>query len=136
MTLKHRTQVPHSNHDRSSTISKVEFWSSLFRQVLKGAAASVFVASMFGCKDRFQEGYDAGYEDGSLQSKLIGEKQCEERLEAEKRSCRNLGLSYGYSSGSSTEVCGGGGVNLNGKHYEAGKTGCVRVFSDGRVVRY
>jgi hypothetical protein len=37
---------------------------------------------------------------------------------------------------SSTAACGGNGITLNGKHYSGGKTGCVKVYSDGRVERY
>lgn len=94
------------------------------------------VISTLGCKDRYQEGYDAGYAEGFSQAKIGVEKRCEERLDEEKRSCRDRSYSTGYSSGYSTEVCGGAGVTANGKHYEGGKTGCVRVHSDGRVVRY
>ena len=92
--------------------------------------------STLGCKDRYQEGYDAGYAEGFSQAKFGVEKRCEERLDEEKKSCRDISYSSSYSSGYSTEVCGGAGVTANGKHHEGGKTGCVRVYSDGRVVRY
>lgn len=106
------------------------------RRVLIYLIITLCVISTFGCKDRYQEGYDAGYAEGFSQAKVGVEERCVERLEEEKRSCRNRSYSSSYSSGYSTEVCGGGGVNANGKHYEGGKTGCVRVYSDGRVVRY
>jgi hypothetical protein len=92
--------------------------------------------TIVGCKDKYQEGYDQGYAEGLYQGKRDAEKQCEEKIDEEKKSCRDRSYSSSYSSSYSTEVCGGGGVNLNGKHYEGGKTGCVRVYSDGRVVRY
>jgi hypothetical protein len=95
---------------------------------------SVFFTA--SCKDRYKEGYDAGYEQGFSQASVVSEKSCDERLEEEKRSCSNKIYPSGYSSEYSTAVCGGGGVNVNGKHYEGGKTGCVRVYNDGRVVRY
>ncbi|MFZ2738406.1 MAG: hypothetical protein WBI20_06570 [Burkholderiaceae bacterium] len=97
---------------------------------------STGVFSIVGCKDRYQEGYDLGYAEGFSQAKIGVEKRCEERLDEEKKSCRDRSYSSAYSSGYSTEVCGGAGVTANGKHYDGGKTGCVRVYSDGRVVRY
>ena len=85
---------------------------------------------LVGCKDKYQEGYQVGYSDGvrSMESRL---KESEEKLETLKRQSTN----YSYSS-VTTEVCGGNGVNSNGKYYSGGKTGCVRVYSDGRVERY
>jgi hypothetical protein len=35
-----------------------------------------------------------------------------------------------------TEVCGGGGVVSNGRHYKGGKTGCVRLLGNGKVQQY
>ncbi len=100
--------------------------------------SAILFCSLFsvGCKDRYKEGYEAGYEEGFSQASIVREKSCDERLEEEKRSCRNKSYSSGYSSEYSTAVCGGSGVNVNGKHYQGGKTGCVRVYNDGRVVRY
>jgi hypothetical protein len=106
------------------------------RHVLLYVVIALSTISTLGCKDRYQEGYDAGYADGFSKAKIGVEKRCEEKLEEEKRSCRDKTYSFGYSGGYSTEVCGGGGLTANGKHYEGGKTGCVRVHSDGRVVRY
>ena len=82
-----------------------------------------------GCKDKYQEGYQIGYSDGvkSMEFKL---DESEKKLQDEKRKSQQSFSSV------STEVCGGSGVNLNGKHYSGGKTGCVRVYSDGRVVKY
>lgn len=84
---------------------------------------------LFGCKDKYQEGYQSGYVDGVIQTENRLKKEYEEKLQDQK--VRNRSFSV-YS----TEVCGGGGVNVNQKHYEGGKTGCVRVYSDGRVERY
>jgi hypothetical protein len=84
---------------------------------------------LIGCKDKYREGYQIGYSDGvrSMESKL---EESEKKLQEEKSKSQ-------YSFGSvSTQVCGGTGVNLNGKHYSGGKTGCVRVYSDGRVEKY
>ena len=88
-----------------------------------------FPIILSGCKDKYQEGYQIGYSDGvrSMESKL---EESEKKLQDEKRKSQ-----YSYSS-VSTEVCGGTGVNLNGKHHSGGKTGCVRVYSDGRVEKY
>ena len=44
--------------------------------------------------------------------------------------------SYTSTTYTTTEVCGGGGVNVGGRHYSSGQTGCVRVLSDGTVQRY
>lgn len=82
-----------------------------------------------GCKDRYQEGYVAGYSDGVLQTENRLKNEYEEKF-------RNLDDKSSRLSVTSTEVCGGSGVNVNNKHYPGGKTGCVRVYSDGRVVRY
>lgn len=84
-----------------------------------------------GCNDRYQEGYQEGYSEGASFTENRLHKDCEEKLSKQKRDSETS--SYG---GGSTEVCGGGGVNLNGKHYSGGKTGCVRVYSDNRVERY
>ena len=84
---------------------------------------------LLGCKDKYQEGYQIGYSDGvrSMESKL---EESEKKLQDEKRKSQRTFSSV------STEVCGGSGVNLNGKHYSGGKTGCVRVYSDGRIEKY
>lgn len=94
------------------------------------------LVGVVGCKDRYQEGYDAGYSEGFSRAKFGVEKRCEERIEEEKNSCRDRSYSKRSSGAYLTEVCGGAGVTANGKHYEGGKTGCVRVHSDGRVERY
>lgn len=89
--------------------------------------------SNLGCKDRYQEGFDAGYAEGFSRAKLGVEKRCEERLEEERRAWGDRSYSAGTPRVYSTEVCGGGGVTTNGKHYEGGKTSYVRVHSDRRV---
>lgn len=91
-------------------------------------------ATLVACKDRFDEGYAAGYAEASAAVRKTVEEQCETKV----RSCERAASSYTPPSFSSvtTEVCGGGGVTFNGKHYKPGKTGCVRVFSDGRVQRW
>lgn len=84
-----------------------------------------------GCDDRYQEGYQNGYSDGASFTENRLNKDCEDKLSKQERESR--ASSYSMTS---TEVCGGGGINLNGKHYTGGKTGCVRAYSDGRVERY
>lgn len=83
-----------------------------------------------GCSDKIGDAYNSGFADGvkATEQRLQGE--FERKLRDMERSCSN------YGSSGSTEVCGGNGVNVNGKHYSGGKTGCVRVFEDGRVQRY
>ena len=92
-----------------------------------------FVVILAGCEDKYQNGYDKGYADGVLATeqklKEIIELQAKQIERIESRSTSNSGVS-------STEVCGGGGVNVNGKHHSPGKTGCARVYSDGRVEKY
>jgi hypothetical protein len=108
----------------------------IVRIVLFYSVVALIAISNIGCKDRYQEGYDVGYAEGFSQAKIDAEKRCIDSLEEERSSCLDRSYSSGSHSGYSTEVCGGGGVTANGKHYEGGKTGCVRVYSDGRVVRY
>ena len=84
-----------------------------------------------GCEDKYQEGYQQGYSEGASFAENKLNKECDEKLSKQERDSTTS--SY---SATSTEVCGGGGVNLNGKHYSGGKTGCVRAYSDGRVERY
>lgn len=95
-----------------------------------------FCAFIFvGCTDRYEEGFQKGFADGFDQATAIHNTICSEKIEEEKRVC-NAGNDFSSSfDGYSTEVCGGG-VNVNGKYHSGGKTGCVRVFSDGRIERY
>jgi len=87
-----------------------------------------------GCRDRYQEGHDAGFIDGFIAGSKSSDESCEQKIENAKEMCeQNSRPSF---SSYSTEVCGGSGTSVNGKFYPAGKTGCVRVFTDGRVERY
>jgi len=90
-------------------------------------------ALLLGCEDRYQSGYEDGYADTNTEARLAGTEDCQERQP-----------DYGYRTYSSyqaptrsvtTEVCGGGGVNVDGKHHAPGLTGCVQVFSDGTIER-
>ena len=90
------------------------------------------IFTIAGCKDRYDEGYASGYVDGSAAGEKIGFEKAMDQRDAESSAIE----SYASSSYVTTEVCGGSGVNVNGKHYAGGKTGCVRVFSDGKVQRY
>ncbi len=96
---------------------------------VKVLVISIVVLALYGCKDRYQDGYDAGYAAGVSFTETRLRSEYEEKL-------RNFEEKANRLSVTSTEVCGGGGVNVNNKHYPGGKTGCVRVYSDGRVVRY
>ena len=84
-----------------------------------------------GCEDKYQEGYQQGYSEGASFAENKMNKECDEKLSKQEHDATSSSYSV-----TSTEVCGGGGVNLNGKHYSGGKTGCVRAFSDGRVEKY
>lgn len=87
-----------------------------------------------GCKDKYQEGYSEGYAAGYAQAHADAEASCGDKVEAAKQSCSYSSQSSGFST--VTEVCGGNGMDYNGKHYSPGKTGCVRITADGRVERY
>jgi len=95
----------------------------------------VFVLLFSGCEDKYQkgyaEGYQRGYSEGASDTENRLNKEFDEKLS--KQVLDELTTSYSVRA---TEVCGGGGVNVNGKHYSAGKTGCVRVYSDGRIEKY
>ena len=86
-----------------------------------------------GCADRYQEGYTAGYEAGAAAARAREVAQCEEKQREQER---QRTLFESPSAAVTTEVCGGAGVNVNGRHVSGGKSGCVRVFDDGRVERY
>lgn len=86
-----------------------------------------------GCADKYQEGFQEGYAQGAKEAEVRIRAEIEQKMEALQRAASNASS---YSATASTEVCGGNGLNLNGKHYSGGKTGCVRVLSDGRVERY
>jgi len=97
-------------------------------RALVGLAAAL---ALLGCgpsvDDRLSESYAKGYADGYEQGKLDGAAM--ERDNAARQS------SYEESSIAPhvvVEKCGGGTVTLNGKSIRSGKTGCVRVWSDGR----
>ena len=82
-----------------------------------------------GCKDKYQEGYQVGFSEGVMATEAKLRQEYEEKIKRIEESNRQYSVT-------STSVCGGGGVNVSGKHYEGGKTGCVKVYSDGRIVRY
>lgn len=94
----------------------------------------IFIAALVGCADKYQEGFQVGYAQGSADAETRVRADFEQKIEAlERQKASNYSS---YSATTSTEVCGGAGVNLNGRHYSGGKTGCVRVLSDGRVEKY
>jgi len=89
-----------------------------------------------GCEDKYQTGYAAGHAAGYAQANAAAERRVAEvraELERENRDANAIRESFNSVE---TTVCGGGGVNLNGKHYSGGKTGCVQVLSNGTVRRY
>lgn len=84
-----------------------------------------------GCNDRYEEGYRMGYSEGRSAGYAEAKKAAEEEQERRQR------MTSAFSASSvATQVCGGGGVTVNGRHHSPGKTGCVRVLSDGTVQRY
>jgi hypothetical protein len=86
-----------------------------------------------GCTDKYQEGYQEGYAQGARETEVRVRAEYEQKMEALQS---DASYAPSYTATVSTEVCGGNGVNLNGKHYSGGKTGCVRVLSDGKVEKY
>ena len=95
----------------------------------------LLIASLFlvGCEAKYQEGYTAGYAQGVSETEgRLARKHEQELADANRRQS----FPASYTSVTSTNACGGNGINVNGKHYSGGKTGCVEVYSDGRVVRY
>ena len=101
----------------------------LLKNIFIVTLAIISLSFLSGCKDKFQEGYESGYADGTNATEQRLKKEYEEKISDLERKSRN---SFSVTS---TSVCGGG-VNLNGKYYSGGKTGCVRVYSDGRVEKY
>lgn len=102
---------------------------NMFRNIFM---LGLVIFTITGCKDRYEEGYATGYEDGFAAGEKMGFEKAMAQRDAESRAIE----SYASTPHVRTEVCGGSGVNVNGKHYDGGKTGCVRVFSDGTVKRY
>jgi hypothetical protein len=97
------------------------------------ALIAVLFAIVLSYEKVQDSGYVAGYNDGIA----VTEKRLNELIELQAEKIRRLEKQGATSSGVySTEVCGGNGVDVNGKHHSAGKTGCVRVFSDGRIEKY
>jgi hypothetical protein len=88
-----------------------------------------FPVFLIACKDKYNEGYQTGFNEGVIATEQRLKNEYEEKIKKIENSNRELSVT-------STSVCGGGGVNVGGKHYEGGKTGCVKVYSDGRIVRY
>ena len=84
---------------------------------------------LIACKNKYDEGYRAGFNEGVIATEQRLKNEYEEKIKKIENSNRELSVT-------STSVCGGGGVNVGNRHYEGGKTGCVKVYSDGRIVRY
>lgn len=80
---------------------------------------------------------DRGYVEGYDYGVAVTEKRLNDLIELQAEKIRRLERQgTTYSGTYSTEVCGGNGVDVNGKHHGPGKTGCVRVYSDGRIEKY
>jgi hypothetical protein len=85
----------------------------------------------------YEEGRLAGYRNGLSEGRQEGRDEAMTEIKRITSSLRSNTGGYNLSSGS-TETCSSNGttVNYNGKQYKGGKTGCVKVYYDGRVVRY
>jgi hypothetical protein len=98
-------------------------------RVLARCTAAVAMGAMSSsCEDRYQLGYDAGYAAAFEAGAQAAREECETAASA-------LG-DYTLEPSVATEVCGGDGVNVNGKHFSPGPTGCVRVYDDGTSKSY
>ncbi len=86
-----------------------------------------------GCEDQQKRFYSEGYAQGVADAEARLRDECKSKIDQTITEQNNSSSSYRVTS---TEVCGGGGVNVGSKHYDGGKTGCVRVYSDGRVEKY
>jgi hypothetical protein len=93
----------------------------------------LLVVCLTGCTDKYQEGYAAGYEEGEAAARAREVARCEEQQREQERHRTQADSPSAYVT---TDVCGGTGVNVNGRHVSGGSTGCVRVYSDGRFQRY
>jgi hypothetical protein len=87
---------------------------------------------LVGCEEK----YEKGYQDGRIAGMQEARAQCNSRVEEAEQACRRSYSNTPSHDSVVTTVCGGGGVNFNGKHYSGGKTGCVRVYASGKVERY
>lgn len=88
----------------------------------------LLMSLLSGCNDRYEEGYAAGFQAAETAARV---RESNSLVEQER-----YREPASPASEVTTEVCGGFGVDFNGRHITGGKTGCVRVFSDGRVQRY
>lgn len=96
------------------------------------AIISLILIGVTACADRYDQGYDRGYSAGYS----VAAAEYQQKLNECEREALSDSYNYVPSRTVRTEVCGGGGVTFNGKHYSPGSTGCVRIYSDGTVKRY
>jgi hypothetical protein len=103
---------------------------------LKGLVLLVLISlamCLTGCGKKYEEGLQEGYARGAADAEARVRGELEPQIASLKQQYSSSVSSLQISS---TSSCGGSGINLNGKYYSGGKTGCVRVYSDGRVERY
>lgn len=108
-------------------------FSNVFIGRLRLLACCYGLAVVAGCADRYQQGYQEGYASGYAAAEEIAKRRLEEE---QQRARQAAAWTQPTRAAYSTEVCGGSGVNVNGRHVAGGKTACVRVFSDGTFHRY
>jgi hypothetical protein len=90
-----------------------------------------------GCGDRCKQAYDAGYKAGLAAGTLNATKAAKGTDAFAPEMEASAAAQPNWTSGPVfTEVCGGAGVDVGSSHIEPGESGCVRVFSDGRIERY
>ena len=104
-------------------------------------AMLLLCSSLAACKNPLKaarsESYSSGYDDGYAQGQKAGYDAGYAQGHSEGEREGRYATLYDYSSAVTTvEVCGGGGTNVGKKYVPPGKTGCVRVYSDGRYERY
>ena len=100
------------------------------------AISVLFVGCGNDCGDAYDAGYAAGMVAGSSRHDGIAQG-AQSSQECPPDPATSAQPRTGWNAGpTSTEVCGGGGVDVGTDHIEPGDSGCVRVFGDGRIKRY
>lgn len=95
-----------------------------------------FLAGLSGCEDKYKTGHDAGYAEGYAAGYAKASEEAEQRAKKLRQEAWRAAFSEPSSPVVAASICGGNGMNLNGKYIRPGKTGCVDALSDGTFRRY
>jgi hypothetical protein len=91
---------------------------------------AAMVLQVAACTER----YDEVYQDGFLAGRTAAFNEVSDLRETAR--ARFSAHAVDGDRDMSTEVCGAGGIILNGVHVSFGNSSCVRVYADGSVARY